>query len=108
MLIKKNPHRWIRDAKLLADRCPVPRGVFGHQDTNGIIKFRLEEIAICNVDESVGESSERLNSFRMLLKAKIKIFALLPKRQLLRIGSSRHDDCHDSFLVTCWHCGNTS
>ena len=57
MLIKKNPHRWIRDAKLLADQCPVPRGVFGHQDTNGIIKFRLEEIAICNVDESVGESS---------------------------------------------------
>ena len=72
---------------MLADQCPVPRGVFGHQDTNGIIKFRLEEIAICNVDESVGESSERLNSFRMLLKAKIKIFAAEAAIAPNRIGT---------------------
>src|SRR5262249_18825650 len=86
IFIKENSHRRIRDAKLLADQFTVLCEVFGHQDTNGIIKFRLEEIAVYNVDKSIGESSERLNFFRMLPELKVKVFGLLPKRKLLRIS----------------------
>jgi hypothetical protein len=57
--------------------------VLRHQHANWIIKFGLEEIAIYNVDESIGKSRYRLDLFGMLLKPKIEVLALLPKRQLL-------------------------
>src|SRR5262249_56176618 len=86
LIIKKNSHRRNGDAKLLADRCSVRRDVLCHHDTNGIIKFCLEEIAIHNVNKSVSKSSQRLDSFGMLPELKIKILTLLPKRQLLWSG----------------------
>jgi hypothetical protein len=68
--------------QLLAKKCFELRAIFKYQYPNGIIKIRLEKVAVQQPDEPVGKAGDIRDFGRLAQVIKIKIFCLFMAGEL--------------------------